>query len=84
MQNFTPDQFYQVIGTNVARIRKNKKLSQLDLSLQMGYKSVSIISGAEIYYNKKHFNLEHLLKISQLLDVDICEFFKDLSIDNHL
>ncbi|MBS4068648.1 MULTISPECIES: helix-turn-helix transcriptional regulator [unclassified Sulfurimonas] len=75
MQNVSTDDFYRIIGKNVARIRKEKGLSQLDLSLQMGYKSVSVISGAEIYYNSKHFNLEHLLKIAQVLDVDICEFF---------
>ncbi|MFA5427656.1 MAG: helix-turn-helix transcriptional regulator [Sulfurimonas sp.] len=75
MQNVSTDDFYRIIGKNVARLRKEKGLSQLDLSLQMGYKSVSVISGAEIYYNSKHFNLEHLLKIAQVLDVDICEFF---------
>ena len=78
MQNLSTDELYQIIGKNVARIRKEKGLSQLDLSLQMGYKSVSIVSGAEIYYNGKHFNLEHLLKISQILDVNICEFFKPI------
>lgn len=76
MQNLSTDELYQIIGKNVAKIRKEKGLSQLDLSLQMGYKSVSIVSGAEIYYNGKHFNLEHLLKISQILDVNICDFFK--------
>ena len=76
MQNITPEQLYKIIGRNVAKYRKEKGLSQLDLSLQMGYKSVSVISGAEIYYNGKHFNLEHLLKISQILDVDISEFLK--------
>lgn len=75
MQNVSTDEFYRIIGKNVARLRKEKGLSQLDLSLQMGYKSVSVVSGAEIYYNSKHFNLEHLLKIAQVLDVDICEFF---------
>ena len=74
MQNLSTDELYQIIGKNVAKIRKEKGLSQLDLSLQMGYKSVSIISGAESYYNGKHFNLEHLLKISQILDVNICDF----------
>ena len=74
MQNLSTDELYQIIGKNVAKTRKEKGLSQLDLSLQMGYKSVSIISGAEIYYNGKHFNLEHLLKISQILDVNICDF----------
>ena len=74
MQNLSTDELYQIIGKNVAKTRKEKGLSQLDLSLQMGYKSVSIVSGAEIYYNGKHFNLEHLLKISQILDVNICDF----------
>ena len=78
MHNITPEQLYQVIGKNVAKYRKAKGLSQLDLSLQMGYKSVSVVSGAEIYYNGKHFNLEHLLKISQILDVNICDFFEPL------
>ena len=64
MQDITPEQLYKIIGQNVAKYRKQKGLSQLDLSLQMGYKSVSVVSGAEIYYNGKHFNLEHLLKIS--------------------
>ena len=76
MQNLSTDEFYRIIGKNVAKTRKEKGLSQLDLSLQMGYKSVSIVWGAEIYYNGKHFNLEHLLKISQILDVNICDFFK--------
>ncbi|MCT7576282.1 helix-turn-helix domain-containing protein [Aliarcobacter butzleri] len=76
MQNITPEKLYKQIGQNVAKYRKEKGLSQLDLSLAMGYKSVSVVSGAEIYYNGKHFNIEHLLKISQILKVDISEFFK--------
>ena len=68
MKNLTPDELYKIIGQNVAKYRKEKGLSQLDLSLAMGYKSVSVVSGAEIYYNGKHFNLEHLLKISQILN----------------
>ncbi|MFX4230189.1 helix-turn-helix domain-containing protein [Aliarcobacter butzleri] len=76
MQNLTPEELYKRIGKNVAKFRKQKGLSQLDLSLAMGYKSVSVVSGAEIYYNSKHFNLEHLLKISQILDIEIAEFLK--------
>ena len=76
MEDFKLEEIHKRIGLNVAKYRKEKGLSQLDLSLQMGYKSVSVVSGAEIYYNGKHFNLEHLLKISQILDVDISEFLK--------
>jgi len=76
MKNITSEQFYKLIGKNVAEIRKEKGLSQLELSLKMGYKSVSIVSSAEIYYKEKHFNLEHLLKISQILNTELCDFFK--------
>ena len=45
MKNLTPDELYKIIGQNVAKYRKEKGLSQLDLSLAMGYKSVSVVSG---------------------------------------
>lgn len=76
MQKMSTIELYNIIGKNVAKYRKAKGLSQLDLSLAMGYKSVSVVSGAEVHYNKTHFNIEHLLKISQILDVEICEFLK--------
>ncbi|MDR1554500.1 MAG: helix-turn-helix domain-containing protein [Campylobacteraceae bacterium] len=68
---------YKCIGKNVAKIRKAKNMSRLDLALAIGLKSVGLISAAEIYHNKKHFNIEHLSKIATVLEVDICEFFKD-------
>ena len=76
MDNISIEEFYKKIGQNVAKYRKDKGLSQMDLSLQMGYKSISIISGSEIYYKGKHFNLEHLLKISQILEIEIEELIK--------
>ncbi len=75
MQNISSQELYQIIGKNVAKCRKAKNLSQLELSLQMGYKSVSVVSGSEICYGDKHFNLEQLLKISQILDMNLCDFF---------
>ncbi len=77
MNNISSEEFYKRIGKNVAKFRKEKGLSQLELSLEMNYKSISIVSSAEIYYKGKHFNLEHLLKISQILEVDICDFFQN-------
>lgn len=67
---------YKRIGQNVARIRKEKGMSQLALSLAIGHKAVGTISMAEICTNNKHFNIEHLVKIANVLEVDVCEFFK--------
>jgi transcriptional regulator with XRE-family HTH domain len=77
MNTITPEQLYTTIGKNVAKYRKERGMSQLDLSLKMGYKSVSVVSAGEICYNGKHFNLEQLLYISQLFDIELCEFFKE-------
>ena len=64
------------IGKNVAKYRKEMGLSQLDLSLQLGHESVSIVASAERFYNGKHFNIEHLLKISEILGTPIASFFE--------
>ncbi|MBP3223694.1 MAG: helix-turn-helix transcriptional regulator [Campylobacter sp.] len=71
------DEFYKLIGKNVAKIRKSKNISQLELSLKLGYKSVSLVAGAEVCYNGVHFNLEHLYKISKILNTNINEFFTE-------
>lgn len=79
IEDFTEEQkenFYKNIGKNVAKMRKKHKLSQLKLSQLIGHKSTSLLSGAEIYYKKQHFSLEHLASISYVLDENIEEFFK--------
>ncbi|MCT7446451.1 helix-turn-helix transcriptional regulator [Aliarcobacter skirrowii] len=70
--------YHKMIGLNVKRIRNEKGISQLDLAHKIGHKSVSIISCAEINHKNNHFNIEHLLKIAYVLEVDICEFFKEI------
>ncbi|MDD2652396.1 MAG: helix-turn-helix transcriptional regulator [Sulfurimonas sp.] len=81
MQDITEsdiDTLHRKIGANVMRIRKEKGITQLELALSIGLKSVGLISVAEIYHNKKHFNIEHLYKIACVLDVEIVEFFKEI------
>lgn len=67
--------FFKSIGANVKRLRKKHNLSQMALANLLGHKSTSLVSGAEIYYNKQHFSLEHLCLIAFILDEDIKEFF---------
>ena len=64
------------VGKNVKKYRMQKGLSQLELAYAMGNKSVSLISAAELASDNKKFNIEHLYKISVILDVEICEFLK--------
>ena len=67
---------YKKIGQNVKRLRQEKGISQLALSLAIGHKAVGTVSMAELCTNNKHFNIEHLVKIADVLEVDVCEFFK--------
>jgi len=67
---------WSISWKNVKRIRKEKGISQLELSLAIGHKAVGTISMAEICLNNKHFNIEHLLKIADVLEVGICEFLE--------
>ena len=66
---------YRQIGKNVKLIRKEKGISQLELSLAIGHKAVGTVSMAEICLNNKHFNIEHLMKIADVLEVNVCELF---------
>jgi len=67
---------YLIIGENVKKAREAKGISQLHLALAIGHNSVSTISMGERCLQKKHFNIEHLVKIADVLDVNICQFFE--------
>ena len=69
-------QAYLIIGKNVKKYRMQKGMSQWTLATEMGYESVSIVSMSEVCSRNKHFNIEHLIKISKILEVDIEHFFK--------
>ena len=64
---------HKTIGKNVKRYREEKGISQLQLSYAMGYKSVSLVSAAELASDGKHFNLEHLYKIAKILNMNMQE-----------
>lgn len=64
-------QFYEQISKNVKYFRKKRGLSQLQIALEIGIHSVAFYSNCENNKQGKHFNLEHLKKISKVLGVDI-------------
>lgn len=69
-------ELYKNISQNVKKLRESKKITQLDLALELGIKSVAFYSNCENNKYNKHFNLEHLYKIAKALDIDICELLK--------
>lgn len=67
--------FHRQIADNIKKIRKEKNITQLDLALTIGHKSMSTIGKIEAGLENKHYNVEQLYKIAKVLEVDICEFF---------
>ena len=64
------------ISANVRKLRENKGISQLDMALSMDIKSVAFYSNCESCRYDKHFNLEHIYKISKILGIEVGAIFK--------
>ncbi|QOR62036.1 helix-turn-helix domain-containing protein [Sulfurovum sp. ST-21] len=64
------------VSKNVVKYRKEKNYSQLQLALDIGLTGNAFIARAENRTNNAHFNIEHLVKISTVLDVEISKFFQ--------
>jgi len=69
------EELHNKIGENVKKYRENRGITQLELSQAIGHTTTTMVSLAEIGKGK-HFNIEHLHKISIALEVDICKFFE--------
>ncbi len=70
------EDFHKKIANNIRKFREENKITQHDMALSMGIESVAFYSNCENLRYGKHFNIEHIFKISQILEVDIEEFFK--------
>lgn len=68
-------ELYRNIALNVKKRRLEKNISQIELALTIGHKSVSTIGKIEAGLENKHYNIETLYKISKVLNINICEFF---------
>ena len=65
-----------IVSANVKKYRELKGMSQMQLALEIGMSGGAYLGRAEIRKNNHHFNIKHLAKISKVLNVDICDFFK--------
>jgi len=70
------EEVLDAVSKNVLKYRKEKGLTQMQLALEIGMSGGAYLGRAEIRKDNHHFNIKHLAKISKILDVNICEFFK--------
>lgn len=71
--------FYEGVSCAVRRLREARGISQLELALEIGIKSVAFYSNCENNRYGKHFNLEHIYKLAKALGVPLSEFFAELN-----
>lgn len=71
--------FYAKVSSRVQHFRQLRGISQLELSLEIGIKSVAFYSNCESNRYGKHFNLEHIYKLAKALKVPLNEFFADFT-----
>jgi transcriptional regulator with XRE-family HTH domain len=70
--------FYKTVSDNVKARRIALGMSQLDLALKLGIKSVAFYSNCENLRYGKHFNLEHVYKLSKALDIELCKLLNQI------
>ncbi len=70
------DMFYRRVSSKIRTLREERNISQLELALDIGIKSVAFYSNCENNRYGKHFNLEHIYKIAKSLDVSIAELLQ--------
>lgn len=66
---------YELVSKNIKRIRKSKGLTQEQLAQKMDY-STQFISNIESK-NHQTFSLGTLWRLVLVLDIDICDLFKE-------
>lgn len=70
------DELYIKVSSNVKKLRKKYKLSQLDFSSSVGFNSVSFYCDCENNKNGKHFNLLHVVRIAEYFEISVDELIK--------
>ncbi len=71
------EEFHNTISKKVRELRIERDLTQLDVSLQLGFNNPTFITNAESPNNSKKFNLTQLHKLSIIFKIDMCEFFQN-------
>jgi len=78
MCHYDVEEIHAQIRHNVKLLREMRGKSQLEMALAIGHSSAAFYAKAELGIQRKKFNVEHLCKIANVLEVDIRDFFDNL------
>jgi len=69
----TEDEFLDAVVAKIKKIRKERKISQLDLALILGHKSPNYIAKIETRKHGVNYNLHHIYTIAKAFELDFNE-----------
>ena len=72
------EEILDIVSTNIKKYRIQKRFSQLKLSLEIGMNGSAYFGKAELRKPNHHFNIKHLAKITNILEVPISAFFEPI------
>jgi len=75
IMDYEIEEQYKLISQNIKKIRVSKKITQESLALSMGFTTATFYTNAENNKQGKHFNLEHIIKISKIMNIPISDIF---------
>lgn len=75
--------YYDRVSRKVKQLRQEKGISQLDMAFVLGQNSSAFYANAENRKHGKHFNLEHLFKISHALGLELWELLREIERENN-
>ena len=64
------------ISANVKKYREEKGFTQMQLALDIGMSGGAYLGRAELRKKNHHFNIQHIAKISKVLEIEIEDLFK--------
>ena len=70
------EEILDIVSSNVKKYRELKGFTQMQLALEIGMSGGAYLGRAEIRKDNHHFNIKHLAKISNILEIDIKKFFE--------
>jgi len=78
MNPYDAEEVQAKIRCNVKFLREKQGRTQLEMALAIGHSSAAFYAKAELGIQHKKFNIEHLCKIANVLEVNICDLFNEL------
>lgn len=72
------NEFLDAVVAKIKKLRKERKISQLDLALILGHKSPNYVAKIETRRHGVNYNLHHIYTIARAFELDFTELLPSI------